>query len=240
MSALPDRMEIVFETEIRGQVLVSSYNSLGEGRYYDAESQTSFSFDHTTQVRLRSQAHAHGGISADEQSESIERAISRSRIPAHGTHVRPSRASSTTPANPGSLQQIHPQIAIRPCPRALSRINILRIPHLLRLHPRHPPRRKQILPLKLLVPSAPSPFPPPPPTPQTLCLTLPPQERSLAQHLPLPPLHVVANGHDQSRRALLRRRQRAPDDLQTRSRRVRLECVGGVAADSGGGEEVPG
>jgi len=30
-------------------VIVSSHNSLGGGRYYDVESQTSFSFDHTTQ-----------------------------------------------------------------------------------------------------------------------------------------------------------------------------------------------
>ncbi|MCJ1262243.1 F-actin-capping protein [Lobaria immixta] len=33
----------------RGQVLVSSYNSIGGGRYYDVENQSSFAFDHTTQ-----------------------------------------------------------------------------------------------------------------------------------------------------------------------------------------------
>jgi len=32
------------------QVLVSSHNSLGGGRYYDVESQSSFAFDHITQV----------------------------------------------------------------------------------------------------------------------------------------------------------------------------------------------
>ena len=32
------------------QVVVSSHNSLGGGRYYDVESSTSFAFDHTTQV----------------------------------------------------------------------------------------------------------------------------------------------------------------------------------------------
>jgi capping protein alpha len=29
-------------------VLVSEYNSLGEGRYYDVETQSSFDFDHAT------------------------------------------------------------------------------------------------------------------------------------------------------------------------------------------------
>ncbi|KAF2463802.1 F-actin-capping protein-like protein subunit alpha-1 [Lindgomyces ingoldianus] len=32
-----------------GEVLVSSYNSLGNDRYYDVESQSSFAFDHATQ-----------------------------------------------------------------------------------------------------------------------------------------------------------------------------------------------
>jgi capping protein alpha len=31
------------------EVLVSEHNSLGDGRYYDVESQTSFAFDHATQ-----------------------------------------------------------------------------------------------------------------------------------------------------------------------------------------------
>ncbi|CAL3963064.1 unnamed protein product, partial [Diplocarpon coronariae] len=30
-------------------VIVSSYNSLGDGRYYDVESSSSFAFDHSTQ-----------------------------------------------------------------------------------------------------------------------------------------------------------------------------------------------
>lgn len=30
------------------EVLVSPYNNLGDGRYYDAESQSSFAFDHAT------------------------------------------------------------------------------------------------------------------------------------------------------------------------------------------------
>jgi hypothetical protein len=31
-------------------VIISSYNSLGDGRYFDVESSSSFVFDHTTQV----------------------------------------------------------------------------------------------------------------------------------------------------------------------------------------------
>ena len=33
------------------QVLISSYNSLDDGRYFDVESRCSFAFDHVTQVR---------------------------------------------------------------------------------------------------------------------------------------------------------------------------------------------
>lgn len=31
------------------EVIVSPYNSLGDGRYYDVESQSSYVFDHSTQ-----------------------------------------------------------------------------------------------------------------------------------------------------------------------------------------------
>lgn len=31
------------------EILISPYNSLGDGRYYDAETQSSFDFDHATQ-----------------------------------------------------------------------------------------------------------------------------------------------------------------------------------------------
>ena len=34
------------------QVLISAYNSLGDGRYFDSASQTSFEVDHASQVRL--------------------------------------------------------------------------------------------------------------------------------------------------------------------------------------------
>lgn len=38
-------------------VLISSYNSLGEGRYYDLENQSSFRFDHLTQKASDVQSH---------------------------------------------------------------------------------------------------------------------------------------------------------------------------------------
>jgi capping protein alpha len=33
-----------------GQVIVSDYNDLGDGRFYDVESESSFAFDHVSQV----------------------------------------------------------------------------------------------------------------------------------------------------------------------------------------------
>lgn len=41
------------------QVIISSHSSLGDGRYYDVESSSSFAFDHVTQVGC----HTHGGWS---------------------------------------------------------------------------------------------------------------------------------------------------------------------------------
>jgi capping protein alpha len=38
------------KANLAGQVIISSYNSLGDGRYFDVESSSSFVFDHTTQV----------------------------------------------------------------------------------------------------------------------------------------------------------------------------------------------
>lgn len=39
-------------------VLVSSHNSLGDGRYYDVESSSSFEFDHATQKASGVQSHS--------------------------------------------------------------------------------------------------------------------------------------------------------------------------------------
>ena len=38
---------------MQSQVLISSYNALDDGRYFDVESQSSFDYDHFLQVRNR-------------------------------------------------------------------------------------------------------------------------------------------------------------------------------------------
>jgi capping protein alpha len=47
------------------QVIISSHNSLGDGRYYDVESSSSFAFDHTTQKASAAQSHVLEGAQAD-------------------------------------------------------------------------------------------------------------------------------------------------------------------------------
>ncbi|KAI0174390.1 F-actin-capping protein subunit alpha [Pestalotiopsis sp. NC0098] len=47
------------------QVIISSHSSLGDGRYYDVESSSSFSFDHTTQKASGAQSHVLEGSQAD-------------------------------------------------------------------------------------------------------------------------------------------------------------------------------
>jgi hypothetical protein len=47
------------------QVVISSHNSLGGGRYYDVESSSSFAFDHTTQKSSAVQSHVLEGAQAD-------------------------------------------------------------------------------------------------------------------------------------------------------------------------------
>jgi len=47
------------------QVIVSSHNSLGDGRYYDVESSSSFAFDHTTQKASAVQSHVLESSHAD-------------------------------------------------------------------------------------------------------------------------------------------------------------------------------
>jgi capping protein alpha len=46
-------------------VIISSYNSLGDGRYFDVESSSSFTFDHTTQKASAVQSHVLEGAQAD-------------------------------------------------------------------------------------------------------------------------------------------------------------------------------
>lgn len=45
-----ERASRVDQELITGQVLISQYNSLGDGRYHDTASQTSFEVDHASQV----------------------------------------------------------------------------------------------------------------------------------------------------------------------------------------------
>lgn len=47
------------------QVIVSSHSSLGDGRYYDVESSSSFEFNHTTQKASAVQSHALDGAQTD-------------------------------------------------------------------------------------------------------------------------------------------------------------------------------
>ncbi len=47
------------------QVIVSSHSSLGDGRYYDVQSSSSFAFDHTTQKASGVQSHVLEGAQAD-------------------------------------------------------------------------------------------------------------------------------------------------------------------------------
>ncbi|KAI1078111.1 subunits of heterodimeric actin filament capping protein Capz [Whalleya microplaca] len=47
------------------QVIISSHSSLGDGRYYDVESASSFAFDHTTQKASDVQSHVLEGAQAE-------------------------------------------------------------------------------------------------------------------------------------------------------------------------------
>ncbi|KAJ0353046.1 F-actin-capping protein subunit alpha [Colletotrichum chrysophilum] len=47
------------------QVIVSSHNSLGNGQYFDVESSTSFTFDHSTQKASNAQSYVLEGANAD-------------------------------------------------------------------------------------------------------------------------------------------------------------------------------
>lgn len=71
------------------QVLISQYNTLEDGKYYDVESQSSFAFDHMTQVQLLSTDLRTEG-EAEEQIESIRCPVLRPRIRTQRPHVRPS------------------------------------------------------------------------------------------------------------------------------------------------------
>jgi len=54
-------------TEERDQVVINSFNSLGDGRYYDTSSQSSFAFDHATQKASSVQSH----VTESKQSDLV-------------------------------------------------------------------------------------------------------------------------------------------------------------------------
>ncbi|KAK2599332.1 hypothetical protein N8I77_011099 [Diaporthe amygdali] len=60
-------------------VIVSSHNSLGDGRYYDVESSTSFEFDHATQKASGAQSHS---------LESAHSDLVKSTLKGLGTYVK--------------------------------------------------------------------------------------------------------------------------------------------------------
>jgi len=78
-------------------VLVSSHNSLGNGRYYDSESQSSFSFDHSTQKASAVQSHVVESRHAD-LLKSLHKAFSahaKEHYPTSSTGIYPVEDDST-------------------------------------------------------------------------------------------------------------------------------------------------
>ncbi|MCJ1478356.1 F-actin-capping protein subunit alpha [Lambiella insularis] len=67
-------------------VLVTPYNSLGDGRYYDVESNSSFAFDHTTQIPSAVQSHT-------LESQHID--LIKSLLKSLSTHATEHYSSST-------------------------------------------------------------------------------------------------------------------------------------------------
>ncbi|KAL9596253.1 MAG: hypothetical protein Q9219_005914 [cf. Caloplaca sp. 3 TL-2023] len=86
-------------------VLVSSYNSLGDGRYYDTESQRSFSFDHQTQKVSDIQSYTPDTEHSDLIS-SLLKALSThatEHYPASAFTVCPPTLSSSPSSSPSSI-----------------------------------------------------------------------------------------------------------------------------------------
>ncbi|MCJ1301725.1 F-actin-capping protein subunit alpha [Hypocenomyce scalaris] len=81
-------------------VLVSSYNSLGSGRYYDVESQTSFAFDHPTQKASSAQSH-----SLESQHTDLIKSVLKS-LSAHAREHYPASTYSVFPTSSDSTLAI--------------------------------------------------------------------------------------------------------------------------------------
>ncbi|KAL8666821.1 MAG: hypothetical protein Q9202_001061 [Teloschistes flavicans] len=78
-----------------GNVLISSYNSLEDGRYYDVESQRSFIVDHETQNQKASDAQPY---TLDSKHSDLITALLKS-LTTHSTEHYPSATSTVCPAS---------------------------------------------------------------------------------------------------------------------------------------------
>ncbi|KAL8771869.1 MAG: hypothetical protein Q9209_002807 [Squamulea sp. 1 TL-2023] len=76
--------------------LISPYNSLEDGRYYDVESQTSFAFDHQTQKASDPQPYT-----LNSQHSSLISSLLKS-LSTHATEHYPSATSTVCPTSPTS------------------------------------------------------------------------------------------------------------------------------------------
>ncbi|KFH46346.1 F-actin-capping protein subunit alpha-like protein [Hapsidospora chrysogenum ATCC 11550] len=74
-------------------VVISSHNSLGDGRYYDVESSSSFAFDHATQTASAVQSHVIEGEQADlvghsgDKTENLTSGNRKSTLKSLGNYV---------------------------------------------------------------------------------------------------------------------------------------------------------
>lgn len=54
-----------YHSDLELQVIISSHNALEDGRYFDVESSSSFSFDHTTQKASNASSYVLEGAQTD-------------------------------------------------------------------------------------------------------------------------------------------------------------------------------
>ncbi|TKA79267.1 F-actin-capping protein subunit alpha [Cryomyces minteri] len=78
-------------------VVISSHNSLGDGRYYDVESQRSFAFDHTTQRASAVQSHV-----LESQHSDLIKSLLKS-VSTHAKEHYPSSSVGVYPIENDSL-----------------------------------------------------------------------------------------------------------------------------------------
>ncbi|KAL6714449.1 hypothetical protein ACLMJK_007873 [Lecanora helva] len=78
-------------------ILVSSFNALEDGRYYDVESQSSFAFDHITQKASDVQPH-----SIDSEHSALISSLSKT-LSTHAQEHYPTSTSTVLPTTPTTL-----------------------------------------------------------------------------------------------------------------------------------------